>query len=499
MLRFYLLISLALGLLTSSPVYDRGVPKEGQAHQTVVPSVYTAENIGLPAPQDIPGVHLEVQNYHIPPVGSFHQKTIVIDRKVALLSSNNVQNRSDVGFMVHLEGPIVQSIYDSSILAWWRSFNPRLPLLANPPEYSDDLDRSGFQFGTEHAGVSIKGDLSAMAERSRLRLSRAPSANTTPLNSVTPVRSRSIGSSGRSHSRVASPAGSALNGSAVPLVRPTSVATSVASGSLGPKDLVPAVATLGLENGPPSNTTSSQSLTPVPNGSADATPFNPLVVHAPHDPFPIALVNRTPRGRRGHGDAYVPQNQAWLAGFKFAHKSVFIQTPTFSARPTVAAALDAVRRGVVVEIYADLGISDAGEGSAEGTTNQTVAAYMYAQLTAAQRPNLRIYWYTAKGENTPLSSHTCHIKLMIVDEQIGVQGNGRQDASSWYHAQEINILIDSAQVCAEWRRGIDANQDTRLHGRVGEDGVWRDADGLTLPVPAPTPLTAQVSPVARKV
>lgn len=57
---------------------------------------------------------------------------------------------------------------------------------------------------------------------------------------------------------------------------------------------------------------------------------------------------------RGCGDAFVPQNQAWLAGFKFAKSSVFLQTPTFSAKPIVMAALDAVRRGVVVEIYADL-------------------------------------------------------------------------------------------------------------------------------------------------
>lgn len=34
------------------------------------------------------------------------------------------------------------------------------------------------------------------------------------------------------------------------------------------------------------------------------------------------------------------------------------QTPTFSAKPVVAAALDAVRRGVLVEIYADLGYDE---------------------------------------------------------------------------------------------------------------------------------------------
>jgi hypothetical protein len=59
--------------------------------------------------------------------------------------------------------------------------------------------------------------------------------------------------------------------------------------------------------------------------------------------------------------------------------------------------------------------------------------------------------------------------------------------SSWYHAQEINILLESEQVCAEWRAALDSNQNTGLYGRVGYDGVWRDAGGQSLPIPEPTP------------
>lgn len=73
-------------------VYDRGVA-DGGAHRIVPSEVYSSAEVGLPSPEEIPGVSLEVQNYHIPPVGSFHQKAIVIDRNLALLSSNNVQNK----------------------------------------------------------------------------------------------------------------------------------------------------------------------------------------------------------------------------------------------------------------------------------------------------------------------------------------------------------------------------------------------------------------------
>lgn len=43
---------------------------------------------------------------------------------------------------------------------------------------------------------------------------------------------------------------------------------------------------------------------------------------------------------------------------------------------------------------------------------------------------------------------------MIVDDQVGIQGNGNQDGQSWYHSQEANIMIDSKEVCAEWMTGI---------------------------------------------
>lgn len=83
---------------------------------------------------------------------------------------------------------------------------------------------------------------------------------------------------------------------------------------------------------------------------------------------------------------------------------------------------------------------------------------------------------------------------VVIDEQVAVQGNGRQDMSSWYHAQEINILVDSAQIASDWRRTLDTNQDTRLHGRVGHDGIWRGSNGKPLPLPLPAPGVSPVIP-----
>ena len=52
------------------------------------------------------------------------------------------------------------------------------------------------------------------------------------------------------------------------------------------------------------------------------------------------------------------------------------------------------------------------------------------------------------------------------------------DTQSWFHSQEINIMVDSPGMCAEWRAGLEANQNTARYGLVSDkDGLWRDKDG----------------------
>lgn len=82
----------------------------------------------------------------------------------------------------------------------------------------------------------------------------------------------------------------------------------------------------------------------------------------------------------------------------------------------MAVALEACRRGVLVEIYADLGFNDEGELLPfQGGTNQMVIQDMCKELGEYRR-NLKWYWYTGKDQKTPLNakdkSRNCHVKLM---------------------------------------------------------------------------------------
>ena len=87
--------------------------------------------------------------------------------------------------------------------------------------------------------------------------------------------------------------------------------------------------------------------------------FTPYIPHAVHEPFPMAMVNRPPYGTPNNNDVYTPQNEAWLAGLRYAKKNVFIQSPTLNAEPILKEILNACERGVDVFAFICIGYNDA--------------------------------------------------------------------------------------------------------------------------------------------
>ena len=102
-------------------VYDRGAPQQvWENHLNVHEKDFAGEKVKLPAPEEIPNIDLQVINYHRPIFGTFHAKFMIVDRRVALLQSNNIQDNDNLEMMVRLEGPIVDSLYDSALVSWGR-------------------------------------------------------------------------------------------------------------------------------------------------------------------------------------------------------------------------------------------------------------------------------------------------------------------------------------------------------------------------------------------
>lgn len=138
-------------------MYDRGSPRKVlpfrikavlqlthfisqvvQNHILVKPDAWEDPAVGLPNQKEMPFIDLEVVNYHRPIVGTFHAKYLVIDRKIACINSNNIQDRPNVEMCVHLEGPIVEGFYDMALMSWALAMHPPLPLLSKPPVYPEE-------------------------------------------------------------------------------------------------------------------------------------------------------------------------------------------------------------------------------------------------------------------------------------------------------------------------------------------------------------------------
>ncbi|CAH7672639.1 hypothetical protein BY996DRAFT_4581352 [Phakopsora pachyrhizi] len=579
-------------------IYDRGNWQQVfKNHQAVRPGSSAWKSVGLPRMEEIPNLELEVINFHKVLLGTFHAKFMVVDRKIALLNSNNIQDRPNIEMMAR---PIVDSFYDMFLISWNNKLKPTLPLINGPPSQSSP-EVSGYQFASDNPFLrnidivksaqdaratlnreaesdraasinqqqegfsgfaSVVRDLMEDRRRARqpvegpsvetVEVPRSPSTRfSSAVQHIIEEGRRLKGTSqpptvaGRGFARRAtrlnessekpkvprvfeinnlrndSPTTSAFGGSCCGSSEPTSPAPRVSIKTDSENVRKPdsdnnrhaRAASTGssfrafgshLENKNTQNPSSksvknrmralSDALNAgtlrqaVANVSEDhqISDFQPHVIHQEHKEVPIVMVNRPPHGFPGHNDIRVPQNAAWMAGFRYAEKKVFIQTPTLNSTPVVKMCIDAAKRGVTVILYLDLGFNDKGESIPfQGGTNQEVVIKMYKALKKFDKQkNLMVYWYTGKDQirpiNAVLKSRNCHVKFMAIDDCVGIQGNGNQDTQSWFHSQEVNVMIDSEQIVKEWMRALICNQNTELYGKVHDDGIWRDEAGRTV-------------------
>lgn len=137
-----------------------------------------------------------------------------------------------------------------------------------------------------------------------------------------------------------------------------------------------------------------------------------------------------------HSSIHTPQNAAWLSAINNAQHSILIQTPNMNAEPLLDPLLNAVRRGVVVSCYLCLGYNDAGELLPfQNGTNEMIANRLYNSLeTDEKKSRLRVCYYVGKDQTRPIHNsfkkRSCHIKLMIVDEQIAIQGKSLRKSTT---------------------------------------------------------------------
>lgn len=412
-----------------------GVDKIREPRKRVDPSQFTSKAVGLPDPKDIPNVDLEVMTYHKLPLGTLHAKFCVIDRKSAVIMSNNMEDNDNMEMGVHVEGPIVESVYDTAVVTWNLNLDP--PQEPEPLGSENEVKSSSHQL-TE---VSPHHIVAAGEEQPHLEEHTAETQNYDDNLADEIIRMQSAYAAKPNETRLQA-ANRQLN---IGVKKPIEPA--------GPE---------------------------IPDGQEMVPYMSTETVSS----IPIAMVSRPPYGCFGSSDVFVPQNEAWLSLVRNAKRTIFIQTPDLNAPPLIDELVAALKRGVEVTYYVCFGYNDLGEMiPGQGGTNDQVAISLVDSLPEGgpERKLLHIYSYVAKDQDHPIhhrfKARSCHIKLLIADDSVGVQGSGNQDTQSWFHSQEINIMVDSQEICRKWREGIDRNQNTKQFGRAAADGIWRDHQG----------------------
>lgn len=352
-------------------------------HSILPPSKWP--HYDIPSPEEIPNISLEVHNYHHFIMGTFHAKFLIVDRKLALLNSNNIQDRPNLEMMSHYEGDIVNSFYDTFLISWWLPFQPNLVCLNDNAPMERD-----FHFGFDCSTIaSVKEPIREVIATTRSRIknleveeveiyldkSEFPSFNDENSSSVIDkqhngdtLSTTSVGSVDYNRaSRLQCSLTDHLNRSS------KSARSTIADKSISTEEM-----------------------------EALSSEFSSFLFHHPHEPFPIALVNRLPNGIPGYRDTMNPQDAAWMGAFRYAQKSIFIQSPTLNAPPAIDGIIAACRRGIKVTLWLNLGFNDLkeGRGTFQGGTNEHVVKKLYKKLMKTNdgtERNLETFWYIGKG------------------------------------------------------------------------------------------------------
>jgi phosphatidylserine/phosphatidylglycerophosphate/cardiolipin synthase-like enzyme len=414
-------------------IYDRGSPKQLiEPHYIVAEKEFTGKNVKIPAPHEIPNIDLQVMNFHTPIVGTFHAKYMVIDRKIAILQSNNIQDNDNVEMMSHFEGPIVDSLYDVALLSWSKKMEPPLPSHNSPAaqggisafEKQDEIfgpngeirghsavvdprrmKQRGQAYGAEHGQVKVPGaaDSSAQLQSNDEERADELTGPTTTLSITHPHPAKTDNgeqagpdSQGDSANQPdgATQGQKPENGSGPDQATQEFVAAGQQPISQSQiqeptppnnplpehahddphydDDIAGEVARVQTSVSPKSGVSRREAVTrhlnhttnpgfegdpaPEPAPEDEMTPYIP---HRVHEPFPMAMVNRSPYGPPDHKMVNMPQNAAWLSALRNAKKNVFIQSPTLNAEPLLPAIHEACERGIDVYCYICLGYNDA--------------------------------------------------------------------------------------------------------------------------------------------
>jgi phosphatidylserine/phosphatidylglycerophosphate/cardiolipin synthase-like enzyme len=172
--------------------------------------------------------------------------------------------------------------------------------------------------------------------------------------------------------------------------------------------------------------------------------------------MPMFVATRDANPTNGNNLLDNPQDQLFLAAFASATQHIHVQTPNLNDDAAKRALVEAVQRGVQVDVVLSKGFNDATESlPGQGGTNEDNITALYSELAEAGVTDacskLRFRWHARAGVavvgNGPYASHA---KYMSVDDAIVIVGTANMDTQSWNNCRELNVLVDDATITRAW-------------------------------------------------
>jgi phosphatidylserine/phosphatidylglycerophosphate/cardiolipin synthase-like enzyme len=203
------------------------------------------------------------------------------------------------------------------------------------------------------------------------------------------------------------------------------------------------------------------------------------------------------------------QDRAFMAGFANAKNLIRVRTPNLNDDKAKAGLIDAVKRGVRVELVLSKGFNEGTEDSpGQGNGNSTNVRRMYQALaTLEARGELpkkacelfKVRWHSRDGRTNLCGNgdFTSHLKYMSFDDSVAIVGTANMDTQSWNNSREVNVVVDDADttkawdarvITADFDKGIPAKECAADKPGVAESPCPKEDDvDETKPIPPPTP------------
>jgi phosphatidylserine/phosphatidylglycerophosphate/cardiolipin synthase-like enzyme len=184
----------------------------------------------------------------------------------------------------------------------------------------------------------------------------------------------------------------------------------------------------------------------------------PLASYLPEDTCkPILVIGRKRNANPFNNRTDNTQDRAFLAAFRGASSRIRIETPNLNDDAAKKALLDAIGRGVVVELIVGRKFNESAQNvPGQGGGNEENMRKLYEKLRerGVEKPcdMLRARYYSFDGVeavvgNGPRASHT---KYATIDGAVAIVGSTNMDTQSWNNAHEVDLVVDDAEVVRAW-------------------------------------------------